>query len=556
MREHDEPRNERLKMHTILIVATLSLVAGRIATVINTEGDAAFLSANDRSRWVSVAALVEQHTFEIDELISIRTQRGHRLWDTIDKVRHVGADGRLHYYSSKPTLLTTLVAGVYSVAREATGLNLSEHPIYMTRLLLFLINLPVLALFLVTMTLNIEFASASDLAKRLAVVASCFATMLTPFAISLNNHLFAAAATSLTLFLYLRAAEKVHDSIAGVIYRPSWIPWMIAGASAAFAVACELPALSMFALWAVLFARLYRRSIPGFCVGAAVVAAGIFGTNYWAHQSWKTPYAHRGDGQVMAEFRWHEPQPGATAKELQESLEDELSSLKPLAGASSLAVRRLGNGLGEDEFGEYEIVAEFDRGEDLPRQQQWKVRSSASENSGLHWELVQWDDWYDYPGSYWRTGRRSGVDRGEPSRTAYALQATVGYYGVFSLTPIWLLMPLGLVRRLREGPLDRRYLAAATLLATVVCFAFYVARPEIDRNYGGVSVCFRWLLWLVPLWLYAIVTELERFCESRAGRVLVTVLIAASIFSVSTSLDSPWQSPWLYRFASFLHWIG
>lgn len=556
MRKHDEPRNERLKMHTILIVATLALVAGRIATVINTEGDAAFVSANDRSRWVSVAALVEQHTFEIDELISIRTERGHRLWDTIDKVRHVGADGRLHYYSSKPTLLTTLVAGAYWVAREATGLNLSEHPIYMTRLLLFLINLPVLALFLVTMTLNIEFSSASDLAKRLAVVASCFATMLTPFAISLNNHLFAAAATSLTLFLYLRAAENVHDSIAGVIDRPSWIPWMIAGASAAFAVACELPALSMFALWAVLFARLYRSSIPGFCVGAVVVAAGIFGTNYWAHQTWKTPYAHRGDGQVVAEFRWQEPRPGATAKELQESLEDELSPWKPLAGASSLAVRRLGNGLGEEELGQYEIVAEFDRGENLPRQQQWKVRSSPSENSGLVWELVQWDDWYDYPGSYWRTGRRSGVDRGEPSRTAYALQATVGYYGVFSLTPIWLLMPLGLVRRLREGPLDRRYLAAATLLATVVCFAFYVARPEIDRNYGGVSVCFRWLLWLVPLWMYAIVAELERFCESWAGRIFVTVLIAASIFSVSTSLDSPWQSPWLYRFASFLHWIG
>ncbi|TWT67439.1 cytochrome d ubiquinol oxidase subunit II [Allorhodopirellula solitaria] len=550
MRKHDEPRNKRLLMHGILIVIALALVAGRIATVINPEGDAAFLSANDRSRWVTVAALVEQQTFEIDELISIQTDRGHRLWDTIDKVRHIGEDGRLHYYSSKPTLLTTMVAGVYWGVRRITGLNLSEHPIYVPRLLLLLINLPLLALFLITMTLSIELSSAQDLAKRLAVIASCFATMLTPFAIALNNHLFAAAATSLTLYLYLRASEKIHDSFAGITYRPTFLVWAVAGMSAAFAVACELPALSMFALWAVLFALLMRRSMIGFLAGAGLVAVGIFGTNYWAHQTWKTPYAHRGDGSVVTVFSSKDLEAADTDNELRATLEGSLQRLDPLSGADSIAVRKL-NG----DAAEFEVVADFHQDGRI-EQQQWKVRRGETGGENAKWELVEWDDWYDYPGSYWRTGRRSGVDRGEPSRVVYALQATVGYYGLFSLTPIWLLVPSGLIHRISHGPRDRRYLAAAIVTATVVCFLFYVARPEIDRNYGGVSVCFRWMLWFTPLWVYAIVTEFDRLTDNWAGGLVVLGLLAASVFSVSASLESPWQSPWLYQFASFLGWIS
>ncbi|TWU19974.1 hypothetical protein [Allorhodopirellula heiligendammensis] len=553
MQKHEKPRSQRLEMHGILIVIALTLVAGRIATVINPEGDAAFLSANDRSRWVSVAALVEKHTFEIDELISIRTARGHYLWNTIDKVRHIGSDGRLHYYSSKPTLLTTMVAGVYWGVHKVTGLKLTEHPIYMTRLLLLLINLPLLALFLVTMTLSIELSSAADFAKRIAVICSCFATMLTPFAISLNNHLFAAAATSLTLYLYLRATEKIFDSFAGLTYRPTFLPWAVAGASAAFAVACELPALSMFVLWAVLFGLLARRSIVGFSLGAAVVAIGIFGTNYWAHDTWKTPYAHRNDGAVIDQFSWSGPSPGDGQHETNTSLERELRQLNSIADAESISMRRLGAGQSNGEGG-FEVIAEFD-GEKQSVQRQWKVRRETNEPKG-NWELVEWDDWYDYPGSYWRTGQRAGVDRGEPSRVAYAFQASLGYYGLFSLTPIWLLVPAGLWQRITSGPRDRRYLAAAILLSSLVCFAFYVARPEIDRNYGGVSVCFRWMLWFTPLWVYAIVTKIDRCGETGRGRLLIVGLMAASIFSVATSLDSPWQNPWLYRFASFLHWIS
>ncbi|TWT89386.1 hypothetical protein [Neorhodopirellula pilleata] len=547
MRKHEQPQQRRIRMHFILIAITLALVSGRIATVINPEGDSAFLSANDRSRWVSVAALVEKGTFAIDELIVIKTPKGHRLWDTIDKVRHVGPDGRLHYYSSKPTLLTTLIAGVYKALHWSTGLSMTDQPIYVPRMLLLLINVPTLALFLVTMMWTVERTDTTDFAKRLVVAAACFGTMLTPFAIALNNHLFAAAATSLTLWIYLRCCERIHDDFSSLTYMPRFWPWFVAGTSAAFTVACELPALSMFCLWGVLFAWEAPRSIPGFLLGAMIVAAGIFGTNYWAHQSWRTPYAHRGYGDVQDTFEWNVAAQDSE-KAVADSLRDALRETQPLESAKSILVRSLFEG-------GYAIVAEFEQDGKF-REIQYKVEQDPASKSGARWNLRSWDDWYEYPRSYWRSGNRRGVDLGEPSRAAYLFHATVGHYGLFSLTPIWILMPFGLAYRCLKGPGYERRLAVSVALSSLVCFAFYVARPEIDRNYGGVSICFRWMLWFAPLWLYGMLAEADSWSEKAVGRIMLGVLLAASVFSMSTSLDSPWQSPWLYRFASFLGWLS
>lgn len=552
MRKHEQPQNRRVRMHIILIAVTLALVSGRIATVINSEGDSAFLSANDRSRWVSVAALVENGTFAIDELITIETPKGHRLWDTIDKVRHVGADGELHYYSSKPTLLTTMIAGVYAVFNAVTGLTMTAQPVYVPRLILLMVNVPTLALFLVTLMLSVELSNTTDFAKRFTVTAACFGTMLTPFAIALNNHLFAAAATSLTLWIYLQSCEKLHDEFSTLTYRPSFRHWAVAGTSAAFAVACELPALSMFCLWVVLFAWVAPRSIPGFIFGAAVVMVGIFGTNYWAHQSWRTPYAHRGDGAVLDQFEWNVTA-NSTEAEVAASLREALSKTDSLVGADRILVRSLSQG-------GYAIVGEFAKNGGIWKTQ-FKVESSStgkpeSAGSDSRWRLREWDDWYEYPRSYWRTDSRRGVDLGEPSRITYFFHATFGHYGLFSLTPIWILTPLGLAYGCAHGRSFRRRLAASVALASLVCMAFYIARPEIDRNYGGVSICFRWMLWFTPLWLYSMLPEVDQLSEKWVGRVFLITLLVASVLSMSTSLDSPWQSPWLYRFASFLGWLN
>src|SRR5215213_11663899 len=43
-----------------------------------------FLSANDRSRWMTIRSLVERGTYEIDAIV------GEPTWDTIDMVQHKG----------------------------------------------------------------------------------------------------------------------------------------------------------------------------------------------------------------------------------------------------------------------------------------------------------------------------------------------------------------------------------------------------------------------------------------------------------------------------------
>ena len=81
---------------SLLIIAVA--VALHAAALLNAKP---LQSANDRSRWCTVWSLVERGTFQIDE---IRHQPG---WDSIDILRDEG-----HFYSTKPPLLTVIVAGV------------------------------------------------------------------------------------------------------------------------------------------------------------------------------------------------------------------------------------------------------------------------------------------------------------------------------------------------------------------------------------------------------------------------------------------------------------
>ncbi len=79
-----------------------------------------FMSANDISRWCTVWSLLERGTYAIDEC----------PWqaDTQDKVfrargerpagRRTKAEPVKHYYSSKPALLPTLIAGILYPAQD------------------------------------------------------------------------------------------------------------------------------------------------------------------------------------------------------------------------------------------------------------------------------------------------------------------------------------------------------------------------------------------------------------------------------------------------------
>jgi hypothetical protein len=406
-----------------------------------------FLSANDRSRWLTVRALVDHGTFAIDDVMD------PLVWNTIDMVQHRGRDGELHLYSSKPPLLSVLLAAEYWLIQRVTGWTLADEPYEVVRLMLLTVNVLPMVLLLALVARWAERFGTTDFGRLFVVATAALGTLLAPFAVVLNNHLVAAASSAIALDAVLRIWFDGDR-------RVRW--FALTGGFAAFAAADDLPALSLLALFSTgLMALDWRRWLAGFVPAAGVVVAAFFGTNYAAHASWRPPYAHRS-------------------------------------------------------------------------------------------ETDESDNWYRYTytlggrerPSYWLDPQ--GVDAGEPSRATYALHVLVGHHGILSLTPAWLLSVWGGWLWLRGA--DRRLqLAALSVgLVTFVCLAFYLGvLPQRDRNYGGMTCGFRWLLWQAPLWLLVMLPGADRAARSRWGMAAACVLLAFSVLSASYPTWNPWTRPWI-----------
>jgi hypothetical protein len=240
-----------------------------------------FLSANDRSRWLTVRALANHATFAIDEVVD------PNVWNTIDMVQHKGRDGLKHLYSSKPPLLATLLAGEYIAIRAATGWTLEENPYEVARLMLLTVNVLPTILMLALVARWAERFGATDWGRIFVVAAAALGTMLTSFVVVLNNHAVAAVSTAIAADAFLRIWCDGDR-------RVRW--YALVGGFAAFAAADELPALSLLALLAAaLLLQNWRAWLVGFVPAAAVVVAAFFATNYAAHESWRPPYMHRHD---------------------------------------------------------------------------------------------------------------------------------------------------------------------------------------------------------------------------------------------------------------------
>lgn len=269
----------RNALYAVIVVAALASCLGRTLSVKSKDGRGPFQSANDRSRWCTIRALVESNTFVIDRL-----QRD-RQWQTIDKVRHLGPDGKLHYYSSKPPLFPVMVAGQYWVMNRVFGATFADHPFPLARSMLIITNwLPLIVYFWLLVGL-IERWCQSDWAKLFAVAAAAWGTFLTTFAVTLNNHLPAAICTLVALHAFI-----------AIWYDDDRRPWRfaVAGLAAAFTAANELPALSLLGLLglALLYKDWYRTLLYG-VPAVGLVAVAFFALTYLGHGSWRPPYAHR-----------------------------------------------------------------------------------------------------------------------------------------------------------------------------------------------------------------------------------------------------------------------
>jgi hypothetical protein len=271
-----------------------------------------------------------------------------------------------------------------------------------------------------------------------------------------------------------------------------WRYFAIAGFFAALTAACELPALAMFALMAA--ALLYQRpreTLIALVPAALVVVAAFFATNWLAHGSLIPAYAHR-------TFDRNSPAAG------------DYESTLTLASGKTITLR-------------------------------------GTEANWYDYEFTRSDD--SKFESYWRNPK--GVDIGEPSRVKYALHALVGHHGIVSLTPIWLLAIPGMFW-LAGRDYKLRCAAIAIAGLSIVCIAFYILRPQIERNYGGMTSGLRWMFWFAPLWLLAILPAADKISRSRLGRGCGYLLLGLSVLSASYPVWTPWTPPWLANFWAYL----
>lgn len=506
------------------VVLSLLVACVRLFFVTSPSGETPFQSANDRSRWSAVRALVDHGTFELDPVLikdpnaTERREKYDLEWETIDKVRHKGWDGREHYYSSKPVLSYLPHAAIYAALKATLGLEFAKSPFAVARIVLLLTQIVPFGVAIWLFSRYVLRRMSSPWTVGLLVAFAGVGTLLSPFLVTLNNHVIAAASIAFALATLLRKEDESP---------PGWGSFALLGLFAGYAASNELPALSFTCLLGgYLLLRSPAKTLLAYVPAAGVVAVCAFAANYAAHGQLRPPYAMRQDGPLILHYA---ADPGVLQ---QARLPSEFRDLMKEQGYV------------------FSPRTTIERSKRPGRLVLWDPATATrlafvERESGV--DVREWGNWYDYPGSYWYYGRKSDVDQGEPSRLAYAFHVLIGHHGVFSLTPMWLLaIPGTLLFLRRDWRRPRTAVAWMTLIVTVVCIGFYILRPLEDRNYGGVASGLRWAFWLIPFWLVAIVEPTAALMRKPLGIAVMLLLFAASCFSAFEPWAKPWQHPWLY----------
>ncbi len=246
-------------------------------------------SSNDRSRWATVRALVDQGTFVIGRRdpaepggVNRYGDRGiifENGWESVDKVLNPDT---LQFYSSKPPLLTVLASAQYWIVKHAFGWQLGDEPSLVVRSVLLTFNLAPMAIYLLLLARLVERFGTTDWGRLLVLAAGCFGTLVTPFLTTLNNHTLATFSALLAMYPVLQSYNR--DV-------PTGAELAVAGFFAGLCVTMELPAAAFAAmLGAILFAWAPRRTLLCFVPAALVPLAAFLLTNYAALGEWTPAY--------------------------------------------------------------------------------------------------------------------------------------------------------------------------------------------------------------------------------------------------------------------------
>jgi hypothetical protein len=247
-------------------------------------------SSNDKSRWATVRCLVDEGTYAIGKRTfpdgkdptvfkdeGVVTEPQFKSLDIV--LRPLGSEANgpqtRSFYSSKPPLFPTLIAGEYWLLKRVFGWDIVRDRWLVIPTIVFTLNVIPFAIYLMLIAQLIEVMGNSDFGRLLAFCVACFGTYLITFTVTLNNHLPAAFCVLLAAFPLIRAITEKRDM------RPSG--YIACGFFAAFAVTFDLPAAAFLAALGIpLFIVRTRSTLLYFLPSAAVPIAALLVCNFIA----------------------------------------------------------------------------------------------------------------------------------------------------------------------------------------------------------------------------------------------------------------------------------
>jgi hypothetical protein len=457
---------------------------------------APFLSSNDKSRWATIRALADNGTYIIGKRSNITATEPpfqdtgiifENDYQSLDKVMNPATG---EYYSSKPPLLSTLLAGEYWLLKKAFGWDIVQDKWLVVCTILITVNLLPFALYLLLLAKLVERFGNTDFSRLFPFTVGALGTFLLSFGGTLNNHNPAAYCALFMVYPLLRNwSERVQVGSPGnaaMRVATAETPGELAtsGFFAGLIVCFELPSLAL--------------------------AVGI-----------------------LLPLVWMRPK-------------------RTLCYFVPLLLVPIGS-----QF----VCNKIALGTFLP---------AYSDFGG---------PWYNFAGSHWqkwdlvKAGRFvPGIDFNQEPTLVYAFHLLIGHHGWFSLTPVFLVSLLGLVRSAASGgveagrllgrtlrPTDRVWtptlLATLTLLVSGVVFTFYLTRTQ-SYNYGGNTSGPRWFFWLIPFWTLAAVAGIEFIPRGRWWRIMAAGLLGFSVLSVFYPAWNPWRSPWVQQLCERAGWVS
>ncbi len=349
----DSPLSLRRQVYALLIVVAAAMAVGRILSAElvyepslsqNWPNDPGHprrpwpatapramptFSSNDRSRWAAVRALVDEGTWvigrrdkqaviasvpaalaagdplqlavlcEIGYDRRIKSDRGIIFedgWQSVDKMLNPVT---LEYYSTKPPLLTVLVAGEYAVLKKLFGWSLDTDGCFaVVRVCLLTFNVLPFVVYLWLLARLAERFGATDWGRLFVVAAACFATLMTPFLITINNHTLAACSVVVAMYAAVRIQSHPAADAAGSPWR--W--FVLAGFFTGFTFTNELPAAAFAAgLGLHLLVRFPRRTLAAF-VPAALAPIVMLGLLNWVEMGDPLDIGYRKFGTEWYEY--------------------------------------------------------------------------------------------------------------------------------------------------------------------------------------------------------------------------------------------------------------